>query len=58
MLTALVVDDHGTKKKPVAILYYNTTNGGVDTADEMLRCYSTKATSRRWTLAAFFNLLT
>ena len=34
-----------------------TTNGGVDTADVMLRSYSTEAASRRWHLAAFFNLL-
>ena len=43
--------------KPEAILYYNSTKGGVDTADEMFRCYSTKASSRRWPLAAFSNLL-
>ena len=30
---------------------------GVDTADEMLPSYSTKTSSRRWPLAAFFNLL-
>ena len=40
-----------------AILFYNETKEGVDTADEMLRGYSTKAASRRWPLAAFFNLL-
>lgn len=45
------------KKRPEAILYYNSTKGGVDNADEMLRSYSTKAASRRWPLAAFFNLL-
>ena len=48
MYTATVVDNHGAKKKPEAILYYNATKGGVDTADEMLQCYSTKAASRRW----------
>ena len=50
------VDDKA-KKKPRAILDYNASKGGVDTADEMLRAYSTKAASRRWPLAAFFNLL-
>ena len=44
-------------KKPQAFLDYNATKGGVDTADEMLRTYSTKAASRRWFLAAFFNLV-
>ena len=47
MLSALVVDDHGTKKKPVAILYYNTTNGGVNTADEMLRLRNADEISRQ-----------
>ena len=45
------------KKKPQAILDYNTNKGGVDTADEMLRTYSTKAASRSWPLVTFFNLL-
>ena len=31
-----------SKKRPEAILYYNSTKGGVDNADEMLRSYSTK----------------
>ena len=52
------VDVHeGDKKKPKAILDNNKNKGGVDTADEMLRSCSTKASSRRWPLAAFFNLL-
>ena len=51
------VDDGDPKRRPEAILFYNETKGGVDTADEMLRGYSTKAASRRWPLAAFFNLL-
>ena len=48
---------YGEQKKPQAILDYNATKGGLDTADEMLRTYSTKAASRRWPLAAFFNLV-
>ena len=55
--TAPVVNENETKKKPKAILYYNSTKGGVDIADEMLRCCSTKAASQRWPFAAFFNLL-
>ena len=47
----------GEKRKPKAILHYNKNKGGVDTADEMLQSYSTKTSSRRWPLAAFFNLL-
>ena len=57
MHIAPVVNENEAKKKPEAILYYNSTKGGVDTAGEMLRCYSTKAASRHWPLAAFFNLL-
>ena len=47
----------GEKRKPKALLDYNNNKDGVDTADKMLRSYSTKASSRKWTLAAFFNLL-
>ena len=28
--------------KPEIIQYYNSTKGGVDTMDQMVRCYSTK----------------
>ena len=47
------------KRRPEAILFYNETKGSIDTntANEMLRGYSTKAASRRWPLAAFFNQL-
>ena len=48
--------DEGEKRNPKAILDYNKNKGGVDTADEMLRSYSTKASSRRWPLAAFFKM--
>ena len=57
MHTAPVVNKNDAKKKPEAILCYNSTKSGVDTTDEMLRCYSTKDASRPWPLAAFFNLL-
>ena len=52
-----VVDENSEKRCPEVVLYYNKTKGGVDNADEMLRGYSTKAASRRWPLAVFFNLL-
>ena len=47
----------GKKRKPKAILDYSRNKDVVDTADEMLRSYSIKVSSRRWPLAAFFNLL-
>ena len=39
--------DYGKQKKPQAILDYNATKGGVNTADKKLRTYSTKAASQR-----------
>ena len=44
-------------KKPEATLHHNATKGEVGTADEMLQRDSTKAASKQWPLAAFFNLL-
>ena len=57
-----IIDEHGAKNKSEAILYYNTTKGSVYTADEMLRCYSTKVASRQRLLhlgicSSVFNLL-
>ena len=37
--------------------FYNETNYGVDVTDQMARQYSVKAGSRRWPLAAFYNIL-
>lgn len=51
------VSENDPKRKPEPILFYNSTKGGVDTADEMLRGYSTKSATRRWPLAVFFNLI-
>ena len=39
--------DDGKQKKPQAILDYNATKGGVNTADKTFCAYSTKAASRR-----------
>jgi len=51
------VDLANPKKKPAMILEYNVTKGGVDTADKMLRTYSTKRMTRRWPVAVFSNML-
>ena len=51
------VDVNNPKKKPAMILEYNATKGGVDTADKMLRTYSTKRMTRRWPVAVFSNML-
>ena len=45
------------KRKPTMILEYNATKGGVDTADKMLRTYSTKRMTRRWTVTVFSNMV-
>lgn len=45
------------KQKPEIVLNYNGDKGAVDTADEMLKAYSTKAATKRWPLAVFFNLI-
>lgn len=57
MHQSATISENDPKRKPEPILFYNSTKGGVDTADEMLRGYSTKAASRRWPLAVFFNLI-
>jgi hypothetical protein len=45
------------KKKPIMILDYNATKGGVDTSDQMLRTYTCKRMTRRWPIAIFSNML-
>ena len=47
----------GEKKKPKEVLDYSNCKGGMDTANEMFWFYSTIASTRRWPLAPFFNLL-
>jgi len=44
-------------KKPNIILEYNAIKDGSDTADQMLRMYSTKRMTRRWPMAIFYNML-
>ncbi|XP_010765806.1 uncharacterized protein isoform X2 [Notothenia coriiceps] len=50
-----ICDD--TKKKPETVNYYNRTKVGVDMLDKMLRQYSARATTRRWPVAVFYNIL-
>lgn len=51
------IDTSSEKKKPEVILYYNSTKGGVDTMDKMLRCYSVKRMTRRWPMIIFYNMI-
>jgi len=39
------------KNKPEIITYYNGTKCGVDVLDKLVRTYSCKRVTRRWTLA-------
>jgi len=45
------------KKKPEIITYYNETKSGVDVSDKLVRTYSCKRASSRWTVAFFLNML-
>ena len=45
------------KKTPETVEFYNKTKCGVDVVDRMVRQYSFKAGTRRWPVAAFYNIL-
>ena len=45
------------KKTPEMIMYYNSTKGGVDTCDMMIRNYSTKRKTKRWPTIIFYNII-
>ena len=44
-------------KKSKIILYYNSTKGGIDTLDRMVRTYICKKITRRWPVALFYNMI-
>lgn len=45
------------KKKPCTVEYYNKNKCGVDVVDAMARLYSVRASSRRWPVQVFYNIL-
>lgn len=45
------------KMLPESIQFYNSTKFGVDMANQMVRKYTVKASSRRWPLQIFYNIL-
>ena len=45
------------KKLPETVHFYNNTKYGVDVVDQMARKYSVKASSRRWPVHVFYNIL-
>ena len=50
------INNNIPSKKPKIIMDYNSSKGGVDTADQMLRMYTTKRMTRRWPMAIFYNM--
>jgi hypothetical protein len=51
------ISEESIKRKPKMVLTYNQTKVGVDSLDQMVRLYSTKAASRRWPVCVFYDLL-
>ena len=49
--------DTTTKKKPEAVTFYNKTKCSVDIADQITRHYTVKASTGRWLVAVFYNIL-
>lgn len=56
--TAHATEDIDSKtRKPVVILDYNENKEGVDTFDQMVRCFTCKRKSNRWPMVVFHNML-
>ena len=51
------IDEESRKKKPAMITYYNKTECGVDTFDQMIGTYTCKRQTRRWPLIMWYNML-
>ena len=48
----------GLEKKPEVITYYNATKSGVlDTMDQMVRWFTTKRKTQRWSIVIVYNML-
>ena len=45
------------KSKPEFVTFYNSIKFGVDVVDQMARKYTVNATSRRWPVQFFYNIL-
>ncbi|KAM3603127.1 uncharacterized protein V6R79_016937 [Siganus canaliculatus] len=45
------------KRKPETVTYYNHSKVGVDVLNQMLRKYTVKASTQRWPVAVFYNIL-
>jgi len=47
----------GEQMKPEIITFYNSTKGGVDTADQLCANYSVSRKVKRWPMVIFFSML-
>ena len=47
----------GVARKPAALSFYDQHKPGVDCMEQMLSHFSTKRSTKRWTLAFFYNML-
>ena len=51
------IASNSAEKKPKVILYYYSTESGVDILDRMVRTYTCKRMTRRWPVALFYNMI-
>ncbi|XP_049790133.1 piggyBac transposable element-derived protein 4-like [Schistocerca nitens] len=49
--------ESGDKHKPEIVSFYNSTKGGVDTADQMCASYSVSRNTKRWPMVIFYTML-
>ena len=49
--------ENDAKSKPELVKFYNQNKVGVDCIDQMIRLYSTRTTTRRWSFAVWCNIL-
>lgn len=52
-----VTIEKGVKSKPETVSFYNLSKYGVDVVDQMARKFSVKASSRRWPVHSWYNVL-
>lgn len=63
MLISTLHNDHaldpssGQSNKPEIITYYNSTKGGVDTADQMCSTYDVSRNNKRWPMVIFYAMM-
>lgn len=51
------VESEGGKDKPLAVLEYNRTEGGIDNLDKITCTYSCRRKTSHWPIALFHNML-